>query len=235
MAQPFLSNLGVTPIQQARTPTVDAFPLAFNTNARGEWGAAVQNLQTTGDTIKDWGLTIKEFVKLCTGRGVYPFQNVQQNRNDRITDYLRERRRQFVHFIDRSKFFEGVRVRTSNREVKATDTGFILRVTATAYIKDPSFVQWLTQMPMPNFSFIKHEGRHTKVLGPGLIMFAENERQSRSPERWIIGYEITCPVFPDIPTSHTPSRAEIEAFVLDVLWMPILRSARPQKLLHRLV
>lgn len=235
MAQPFLSNLGVSAIEQARAPTVDAFPQALNPNNKSEWGTAIQNLVTTGDTLKDWGLAIKDYVRLCTDRGVYPFQNVHQNRNDRITDYLRERRRQFVHFIDRAHFFDGVRVRTSGRTVKVTDTGFVLRVTATAYIKDPSFAQWLTQMPMPRFDFVKHEGRHTKVLGPGLTMFAENERQSRSPERWIIGYEITCPVFPDIPTSHTPSRAELENFILDVLWMPLLRSMRPQKMTHRLV
>jgi hypothetical protein len=233
MAQePFLSALGVTAIQQARTPTATSFPLSFNPNNQSLWYEAVHRLEPSGDAQTDWALTIREYIKLCQDRGVFPFQNVHlQQRNDQISDFMRERRRAFVDFIDSAKFFDGVKVRTTKREVTVTDTGFVLTVTATAYIKDPSFEQWLQQSPIPNFTLIA-DRRHSRVLHPGLRMFAENEGSNSS---WNIGYEIVCPIYPDLPDHHTPSKAEIENFVLSVLWMPLLRSIRPHQLTHRLI
>lgn len=235
MAAPFLSNLGVTEIQQARTPTAEAFPLAFNPNNKSEWTAAVHELVTTGEPETDWGLTIRRYVELCAARGVYAFQSVHQTRNDQISDYLRDRRRAFIHFINISHFFDTVKLRTTERKVTVTDRGFVLQVDATATIKDPSFEKWLTKMPMPRFDIVRHDGRYTKAIQDGLLMYAYNERQSNSPERWHVGYEITCPIYPDLPDQHLPSRAELENFVLNILWMPLLRGMRPNAMTHRLI
>ena len=235
MSAPFLSNLGISPIAQARSPTANEFPIAFNSNNASEWSAAVHELVTTGDPTIDWGQTIKRYVQLCEQRGTYPFQSVHQSRNDEISDYLRDRRRAFVKFINRSNFFENVKLRTTDRKVTVTDRGFVLTVTANAFIKDPSFAKWLLQTPLPHFDIVKHEGRHTKMLDDGLDMFVYQDHGSNSPERWVIGYDIVCPIYPDLPSQHLPSKAEIEKFILQVLWMPLLRSMRPNTALHRLI
>jgi len=235
MAVPFLSNLGIPAIEQARPPTAKGFPTAFNSNNQSVWEQAVQETEASKSAESDWGRTIRRYVDLCEARGVYPFQNVHESRNDQITDYLRDRRRAFVKFVNNSNFFENIKLRTTDREVKVTDGGFILTIVGHAYIEDPSFEQWLTTRPSPSFDLVVHEGRHTKSLMDGLTMFAYTERRAKSPIRWIIGYEIVCPMFPDLPDKHLPSKAEIENFVLSVLWMPILKGQRPVNLVHRLI
>jgi len=233
MAQPpFLSALGVSAIQQARTPTADAFPIAFNPNNKAEWATAVHSIEVTGEAQTDWGLAIRQYVQLCQARGVFPFQNVHLARNDQISDFMRERRRSFVNFIDQSQFFENVKIRTTERHVTVTDVGFVLTVTATAYIKDPSFGNWLTQTPIPNFSIVGKD-QHSRILEQGLRMFANADDIDK--QSWNLGYEIVCPIYPDLPDQHTPSKAEIENFVLKILWMPLLKAVRPRQLTHRLI
>lgn len=234
MAAPFLTNLGITAIQQARTPTPDTFPLTFNPNNKSLWQQAVYEL-VPSDPVIDWVTTIQRYVALCETRGTYPFQSVQQSRNDQISDFLRDSRRAFVKFIDRTDFFAGVKLRTTDRKVVITDKGFVLTVSATANISDPSFEKWLIEMPFPRFDLVKKEGRHWKTLQTGLRMFAYRDHGSNSPERWVVGYEITCPIYPDLPDQHLPSKQQLEKFVLDILWMPHLRAMRPKKMLHRLI
>lgn len=230
----FFNNLGITDIQQGRTPTAETFPLAFNQNNKSLWEQAVHEL-IPKEPVLDWIAAIQRYVSLCEEHGVYAFQSVQQSRNDQIVDYLRERRRAFVKFIDFTSFFESIKLRTTDRKVVITNTGFVLTVTATANITDPSFEKWLIQMPYPRFELVKHEGRHWKTLQAGLRMFAYRDHGSNSPERWVIGYEINCPIYPDLPDIHLPSKQQLEKFVLDILWLPILRSTRPRKATHRLI
>jgi hypothetical protein len=233
MGTPFFSNLGVTDIQQARSPTVDAFPTAFNPNSRSEWEAAVHEV-VPKDPVADWVFAIQRYVDLCEQHGVYPFQSTQQSRNDRISDYLRDRRRAFVKFTDKTQFFENAKIRTTERNIVVTNSGFVLTVIAHANVTDPSFEKWLSTMPFPRFDVI-HDGKYWKTLYPGLRMFVYRDHGSNSSERWVIGYEITCEIFPDLPDQHLPTKQQIEHFILELLWMPHLRAIRPKKMLHRLV
>jgi hypothetical protein len=234
MGTPFFNNLGITDIQQGRSPTAETFPLSFNPNNKSVWEQAVHELVPQEPAV-DWVTTIQRYILLCESQGVYPFQSVQQSRNDQIVDYLRERRRAFVKFIDFTNFFDSVKLRTTERKVIVTNTGFVLTVTATANITDPSFEKWLAEMPFPRFDLVKKEGRHWKTLQTGLRMFAYRDHGSNSSERWVIGYEINCPIYPDLPDNHVPSKQQLEKFVLDILWLPILRSTRPRKTTHRLI
>ena len=235
MAHPFLSNLGIDALDQARSPTVQTFPLAFNQNNHSDWNAAVQNTVMGEDPMDDWGRTIKEYVRLCTHRGVYPFQNLHESKNDQIVDYLRERRREFVRFVNRTDFFSSITLRTTHRRVTATDSGFMLTVYAKTLNTDPSFIKWLQEIPFPRFDLVRKDGRYKKHLINGLEVFVQNDGADNMTDRWIVGYDIHCPMYPDLPTNHTPSKAEIERFVLDVLWMPLLRSMRPLRTTHRLI
>lgn len=227
MAEPFLSNLGITSLQQARAPTGSVFPLAFNPNNKSVWEGAVQLIDPTGTPATDWVLAVRKYVDLCEQRGVFPFQNIHINRNDAISDYLRERRASFVEFCESVGFFSDMKIRDTQRKVTMTDSGFILRGEAIARISDPSFAQWLEQKP----ALRKTNDRHTRSLMTGIDVFAENGES----DIWNLGYEIACPMYPDVPDAPLPSRATLESFVMSVLWMPVLRCMRPSNLAHRLI
>lgn len=235
MEQPFLSNLGIGALEQARAPTADTFPLSFNANAKNEWNQAVQELIPRGIAATDWGQTLRRYVQLCEDHNVFPFQTFQQSRNDAIQDYLRDRRRQLVRFIDTNDFFKGITIRSTHRNVKASDTGFVLTVYAKAKITDPTFIQWIKKAPAPRFEITKDaQNRWVRHITDGLLMYVENEAPNLE-ERWHIGYEIMCPMFPELPNNHVPSKQEIENFILQILWMPLIKSMRPIGLNHRLI
>ena len=228
MAEPFLSNLGITSLQQGRPPTGDIFPLAFNPNNKSVWQAAVQLAEpSSSDPATDWVMAVRKYVDLCEQRGVFPFQNVHINRNDQISDYLRERRKSFIDFCSACEFFSDMKVRDTKRNVTMSDSGFLLRGEAIARITDPSFNQWLQQKP----ALRGDSKRLARSLMTGLDVFAE----SGESDIWNLGYEIACPIYPDIPDQALPSRATLENFVMSVLWMPVLRCMRPSNLAHRLI
>lgn len=227
MAEPFLSNLGVSSLQQARAPTGSAFPLAFNQNNSYIWQEAVQLINSTGNATTDWVLAVRKYVDICEQRDVFPFQNVHVNRNDSIADYLRERRAAFVQFCEAVEFFSDMKVRDTQRKVTMTDSGFLLRGEATVRISDPSFDQWLQQKP----AMQAVNNRFSRSLMSGIDVFAEHGES----DVWTLGYEIACPMYPEVPDSPLPSRATLENFLLSVLWMPVLRCMRPSNLAHRLI
>lgn len=236
MAQsPFLAALGITPIQQARVPTADGFPPVFNPNHRTIWDRVVQEMPHSGNTMKDWGLAIRDFVDACEAQGSYAFVTFHQNRNDMIVSHLQARRRVFVKFVNHTDFFKDVYLRTTHRKVAMTDTGFTIIVYAEAIIDDPTFVQWLQQMPYPKLQLQTNTGRYIRTLMDDLEVVVENDYNRNMSQRWRIGYEINCPIFPDVPGNPTPSKGELERFVLDVLWMPLLRGMRPIRGLRRLI
>jgi hypothetical protein len=233
--EPFLFNLGIRSFDQARPPTVDTFPTAFNTSNRSIWTKAIQQLQPSGNSLQDWAVTLKRYIDLCTHDGIFPFQSsYSESRNDQIFIYLRERRRSFVKFVDKCHLFDDVKIRSTHHKATVTDKGFVLTVYAQARITDPSFIGWLQGLPLPRFSLRQSDGRYIRTIQDGLEIFVYNEAPPL-PERWCIGYNISCSMYPDIPNNHLPSKAELERFILDILWMPILRSARPVNTNHRLI
>lgn len=235
MSSPFLSNLGIDVFHQARSPTADGFPTTFSPSNRLMWQQAVMEYKPSGTALQDWGLAIKLYVRICEDQGVFPFQNTHIAKNDQIHYYLEAQRNQIVRFINRSKLMDEIKLRKTYHRATLTDKGFILTVYAWCNIKDPSFPQWLMRMPYPRFNMKREaDGRYVKPLAPGLEMFAENDGINM-PERWHVGYEIQCPFFPDLPSIHTPSKGELEKFVIDTLWMPILREIRPTGLAYRLI
>lgn len=235
MASPFLSKLGIDVFNQARSPTADGFPSAFNPQGRMFWNQAIEQYAPQHSALEDWGHAIKKYVELCEIAGMFPFQQMHMAKNDQIHYYLKAHRRDIVYFINKSKLLDEITIRRSHHKVALTDTGFTITVYAWCYIKDPSFSKWLLKMPYPRFNVVREaDGRYVKHLGPGLEMFVENDGVKLT-NRWHIGYTVTCPFFPDMPTKNTPSRAELEHFVLSTLWMPILRETRPNGLQYRLI
>lgn len=234
-ALPFLSNLGVTAFQAARPPTIQTYPLAFSANNISQWTAAVQELIPSLDTRYDWAITIKRYVEQCTKSGVYPFQALHQTRNDQISDFLTERRRAFVKFINMTGMLEHVFLKATHRTVTVTESGFHLRVHGDAIIEDPTYTTFLQKVPYPKMLLRTEDSHYVRQLMNGLEVFAYNEYARTMKQRWIVGYEIVCPIFPDLPNHPTPTKDELERFILDILWMPLLRSMRPIHQMRRLI
>lgn len=238
MANPFLSNLGVPVLDQARPPTVKGFPQGLNSNNVAQWTSAVHALIPSKDPLKDWGTTLRLYVDLCEKQLVFPFSEVYLSHNDQIEDILVHARRDFVQFVNKNKFFHDIRIRSTHHKVTATDTGFVLNVYAKARIEDPSFLYWVQNLPTryaePKVYVQSRAHAYRKPIAPHLAVIVENETVT-FPERWLVGYEITVPFFPEIPNNELPSKTEMEEFVLQVMWLPLIRAMRPVGMGHRLI
>ncbi|QBX06502.1 hypothetical protein H1O16_gp089 [Burkholderia phage BcepSaruman] len=222
---PFLSHLGIDPKEQVREPSPTVFPRSLNPNNKSVWIAAVEKLKPMGSTRQDWAQCISRYVTMCADRGVYPFQNVHQARNDSISNELRQRRLELARFVDRVGLFDDVLTKKVTTEVHMTDDGFILCVDALVEVSDPSFDQWIRQAPDPRFSPAGRGQKHVRDLGQGLMVYVQ-AAPDKGPRSWHIGYEIVVHSFPDLPTNHMPSRAELEDFVKRVLWTPHFKAIR---------
>jgi len=239
-AHPFLSNLGISPILQARSPTPATFPSALNSNNASVWATAVAETPSVKIPLEDWARCLKRYVDICEEQNLFPFQNINQSRNDQISDFLSEARQSIVSYLDKSKLFDEVKITAATRVVHVTHTGFHIVVFAKSTINDPSFEQWLQKVPYPHFNNVRTaDGHWIKNLRPGVKMFVVNgdpeSRGGHMPQRWHIGYEIECSLFPEIPGNATPSKSELEKFILEILFMPVLRQRRPKKILRRLI
>jgi hypothetical protein len=235
MGRPFLANLGVLPQDINRMPTAQAFPHAFNVNCKPLWDAAIAGLTIAEDDLAEhvWHRAIEDFVGLCVGKDLYPFSNLKQSHNDQILQVLTEARKAVVKFMNLSNILDYATIRTTSRSVEVNSLGFVLKVYGHIRLKDPTFERWLMKTPYPGFR-IKHNERYIKQLSQTVTMVVYNEGASM-PDRWHIGYEIVCRQFPDLPGRHLPSKADLEAFILKVIWMPVLKAHRPFKYHHRLI
>lgn len=233
MDAPFLSNLGVLDTDQIKNPRKDSFPSAFNPNCSEVWSAVIQSMTVTEDIAANWALAIRLFIEVCITKDLYPFSNLKQSANDMILTALNDSRKAVVKFMNRTRMLHYVNLKATRREVEVNNLGFTLRVYGAAVLKDPTFEQWLLKMPMPAFR-LKHQGRYVKQLDTQTTMVVYNEGASLS-QRWHVGYEIVVHHFPDLPGKHMPSKAELERFVLSILWLPVLKSHRPDGFHHRLI
>lgn len=225
----FLANLGISDIDQARGPTVATFPQVFNINGRPQWESAVLNLPD-GTPTDLWTLAIEDYVTNCVDSGIYPFSNFKQSANDQIMAALVDARRAVVKFLNQSQMLKHVTLKVSSREVQMNNLGFTIRILGAAVPKDPTFEKWLLQMPMPSFR-LKKDGVYHKTVAQNVTMVVFNE----GVQRWRVGYEIVVLMFPSLPGRHLPSEAELKQFIMRIMWMPILKSHRPEGYHHRLI
>jgi hypothetical protein len=232
--EPFLSGLGVTDIEQARNPVSSTFPLSFNTNCQPIWDAVVTHMDMGKDVGKNWQTAIRLYIEICVTEDQYPFSNLKQSANDQILTLLTNERRSIVKFLNASKMLDYVNLRATSRQVTCNNIGFVLTVFGKIALKDPTFEKWLTKIPIPRFNVVKDNGRYIKHLTKHTTMVVYNEGASMSG-RWHIGYEIVCHHFPDLPGNQLASKAEMEKFILDILYMPILKQHRPLGYHRRLI
>lgn len=230
---PFLTNLGVAPMHQHHGPTSERMPAALNPANRRTWDAVCDQIVHENDPACAWSAAIRLYVDACVDAGLYPFAPHRQHVNDRIFHDLLAARRLLVRFLNLSKLLKHCTIRSVVRDCEVTDVGFVIEVEARVTLNDPTFVSYLLQHPMPALR-LKHNGRYSRRLNDAITVFVYNKHAGAS-QQWHIGYQLFIQQFPDVPGNHLPSRAEIERFVMNVLFLPVLKSSRPHGYHRRLL
>lgn len=228
---PNLFKLGVPIRQQSELPNPDSFPSAFNQNAFKYWQQAVDEVKVKSPKLA-WPRAIQRFVRLCEQYSIFPFYD-QQTNNDLIFTALLRGRRQVVRFMDSTKLLDEMRPDRTSRSVTMTTTGFTLTVESQVrlMVNDPTIVQ---KMGLREAAKTTSGSIWKRSLDRDVEFFIRNSGANLS-QRWFFGYTLTIPVFPHIPGNHTPSTKELEKFVMDIIYLPILRAFRPLKSNNRLI
>lgn len=234
MNLPFLAVLGIDPKQAEQPPQVSVFPKIFNEQAQHLWEPAVKHgLSQKGKAHEKWDAALNHFVDTAQSQNLFPYARThQQATNDQIHSFLSRARAQVVKFVNRSRLLDVVSMRQGVRSATALDSGgFIITVDAQVQLKDPTFEKWLIQKPYPALFNINY--RWVRKLAPGTTFFVYNEG-AHMTQRWHVGYEIICDQWPAVPGNRIPSKMAIEKFAVNVLWDYVLRTNRPDGMLHRI-
>ena len=227
----YLTSLGISPLQQGKPPTAASFPTAFNPETRNEWCLAVENLKSE-NVVKShtlWQRCILDYIDLCMESGKYVFYT--SSVNDDILDLLGKARITAVHYLNKFNILNHVAIKTIDHTCQLTDQGFVLDVDANVTVKDPTFAEYLIKHCLFKIHLYDDHSRECH-LENNVSFYYVNRGTS---QRLHFGYRITIPKYPRIPSNDTPKKQELEAFILNVLWLPVLKSHRPYKLAHRLL
>ena len=233
MDTPFLTNLGIDPMYQQHGPDALRMPTAFNSANAATWTNVCMSLVHTNDAAEMWDTAIRQYIDISIDAGKYPFAPHRQHVNDRIFHQLLACRRLVVRFLNLSKLLKHCTIRSVTRRCEIGDTGFTLTTDARVVLNDPTFAQYLLLKPMPAFK-LKHNGRYVRHLNDEVTMFVYNAH-ANAELQWHIGYQIAIPLFPDVPGNHVPSAGDLERFITNVLWTPVMKSNRPHGYHRRLL
>ncbi len=233
-----LSIIGVPDQCQKRIPTATAYPRKFESRALSIWQSYVDTpefknwARRQSDLDQVWHETIKQFLKLCEEQGVVPFaNNTDTTRNEFLENAFSRSRIMLVRWFNEVKLFERVKVRKAFREYVANDKGLLIRSWAELFnVKDlQEFEAWLQQTPSPRF--LKYpDNRWTKMVQPHIMVWVKIVNSARI----IVGYEIKLAGTINIPGKKTPSKKEVNRFIDNTLWFPIVRAHRINAVKNRL-
>lgn len=218
--------LGIEPRLLQNRPTPQTYPSVFTTNCKPHWDWVTNNLDNTVDTQTQWTRAISAFLARCRAANTSPFLGVQQSRNDHIVTALRASRRAVLKVLDNSNVFRMVTLKAVRRTCRVNDHGFVLRVEGEILAADPTVTSWLLKKPWPAFG-LKSRGIYRKTLDHNTEMVFFNAG-ANMPLRWRIGYEIKMDTLPALPNPMA-SGAEMEAFILKVLWHHVMSDMRTRE------
>lgn len=233
-----LSIIGVPDQCQQRIPTATAYPRKFDGQALSIWQKYVDTpefkawARAQSDLDQVWHETIKCFLKRCEDEGVVPFaNNTDTTRNEFVENAFSRSRIMLVRWFDEIKMFERVKVRKAFREYVANDKGILVRSWAELFnVKDlPEFESWLQKTPSPRF--LKYpDNRWTKMVQPHIMVWVRIINSARV----VVGYEIKLAGTINIPGKKTPTKKEVNKFLDNTLWFPIVRAHRIDAIKNRL-
>lgn len=222
--------LGVSVAALAAVPTARSFPPGLNTNTSRYWTQAV-NSNSEISAVKAWDSVFEEYTRLCDKAKVYPFDNRSAN-NDEIYNRLIRARRTVIRFIEQHKINSELVVRTTERSVSMTSTGFVLRCSGHCdFAEEPPSVVNRLGIRKANRKYTTY---WEQGLGDNAVFFVANEMIDMRG-RWHYGYEVAVDIFPYVPGVGAASSKQLENFILKIIYLPILRAYRPLGLQHRLV
>lgn len=207
-------------------PTSQSYPSAFTPNCRPHWDWVISNLDNTADAQTLWKRAITAFLARCRAANTSPFLGMQQSRNDHIVTALRASRRAVLKVLDNSDVFRTITLKAVKRKCKVSGSGFVLRVEGEILAADPTVTRWLLKKPWPAFG-LKTRGVYRKTLDHNTEMVFFNAG-ANMPLRWHIGYEIKLDILPALP-NPLASDADMEAFILRVLWPHVMSDMRTRE------
>lgn len=231
-----LYALGVPESEQNDVPDVNFMPLEFNSSAENLWKQAVSTVKTT-DPKTAWARAVRKYLDLCSKADLFPFK-YQQTKNDKVYEALVKARREVVKFMDRHELYAAFKPRSVTRQVSLLNHGFVIKAEARADVldKDPKLIHVFGVFD--NMGLRKSTEAHPSVwersLDHNVRFFVANEG-ARMSQRWSFGYEIAIPMFPTVSGTHTPSNSELEHFILDVVYKPLVKAIRPLGTMHKLL
>lgn len=233
-----LSIIGVPDAYQQKIPTITAYPQKFDPSAMSVWTSLVSDpeykawAKSVADLDVVWHETIKKFLAACNDQGVLPFKdNTDLTRNEYVQDAFNRSRIMLVRWLDNIGMFERVKVKKAFREYVRNERGLTVRCWAELFpVKDaPGFEEWLRKTPTPRF--LKYpDGRWTKMVQPHIMVWVKIQNASRI----IVGYEVKLAGTINIPGKKTPTKKEVNRFIDNTVWFPIVRAHRIAAIKNRL-
>ena len=204
------------------------FPDYFNPVALPLWYEACRELPENQDEA--WVVAITNFRLLCWKSKVNPLLENGTSNNDALRSLMLHQRQLLVTFMNLTKFMQGIPIiRQIQKKVWPVANGFKVEVKAQVRIDDPTWAKHLKLIQPRRYRFNlmrEHSKYYVSHISPGLTVFVYNDAIN-NPQRWHIGYWLTCPIPPDLGTLDPHN---FEWFVLYHLWDPVTRKLRAKKL-----
>lgn len=232
-----LSIIGVPGSYHDRLPGPGGYPSKFNPEALKLWTNLVQDeayrreLRKLNSLDLAWHNTILKFLSLCDDEGIYPFSNASEaTRNEYIQDFVRRGRIHLVQFFNECEMFSHIKVSRAYREYQRRDKGMTIVSWAECFpVKDPTFEKWLQQSPMPRF--LKGvDNRYVKIIQPHVTAWV----RCINLNRVTIGFAIEVAGTINVPGKQTPKRKEVDSYMDNRIWLPLIRAHRFDGVFNRL-
>lgn len=233
MTEPFLSNLGVSERDQLLGPTKQNMPSKFNSacaEAVEIWNRQVDAAKSLSG-LEAWGYCIRNYVSSCVASSIFPYLTDPSTINSSIFSKLQAQRKQLVDCLCLSKDLNKViesSVSKVTRYVDFIDSGFT--ITCTARLRLDFFEAAKIAESLGFTSSI--EGYYKKDLGNGVSIALQSELDR--PDYTSLCYQICQDTLPYLASNYTPSRAELSKFILDIMYIPIIKMSSPTIFAQRL-
>lgn len=223
-----LSIIGVPGRYQNQRPVPDSYPVKFNPESRHVWELMLQSEEyrkkVSGKTIDlTWHIAVVMFLGLCADVGAFPFsQGNTGSKNEYVRDVMRRGRILVKQFYDRTGIFKTEAVRLGYRRYERTENGFRVMSWANLYpLKNMKLEEELQRPHFPRF-IRGVENRYTRFIRPGVTAWVVLKNTYRP----VIGFTIEIQGNVSIPGRHSPTRREVDDFIDDTMWLPIIRAHR---------
>ena len=224
-----LSIIGVPHQYHNKIPSIGGFPKNFNPDARHVWLAILAsegykekvNGMPAGER---WTLIIQLFIKWCNDQAISPFDNhLDRTDNSRILSFLELQRRKLVKYIDEIGILKVVTIKSPYRVYMRRDTGFVIQ-SYCDFSNFGGFDQLQKFLTHPKVGFTKVGLAWQKVLDSTTRIHVKTVNSNRA----IVWYEIRVgsPVYFPGSERKTPTIRQVDNFIDNTIWLPIVRSHR---------